>query len=258
MWRKQLTAIFGCLALSATAHAGALGKVVGGLHEAAGGGGGSSKHTSGSSGSGGSSSGSWSGGGSDHGGGHCCSDSWMTFGGYGSGYGYGYGPPSGGSVDVDAYVGLQSVTDSNGSLSAEIRATHANFGIGVHDTSFFEDPGPGAMQETTLDLWAIAGHVRLANDGPTQMWAEAGLAGVKASPDLSFFGAEAGLMVQHHLVAALGLTAGARYYVLEHDVRATEVQAGIHVSILRISYRIVDFNVGPPLRGPEIGVAVRF
>jgi hypothetical protein len=41
-------------------------------------------------------------------------------------------------------------------------------------------------------------------------------------------------------------------------VTILEGAASVRLGLLRISYRIVDFNVGPPLRGPEVGLALSF
>jgi hypothetical protein len=239
------------------ADAGPLGKVVGGMHEAAdededrntgrGDGGGAENSDRDDS----SSSSSFA---EDD----CCGGSSSP--GEGSWVTFHRGPPPGGTRPgtLDAYVGVQSVKDSNGSLSVELRASHGDFAIVGHDTSFWEEPGPGAMETIRLDLWALGAGYRLVNKGDTTIWGEASLAGVNTVPDLQVFGAALGARLEHRIAGEIGVTAGARQYLFEHGIRATELQVGLQISVLRVSYRLVDFNVGPPLSGPEVGIGISF
>lgn len=171
------------------------------------------------------------------------------------------GPPpvhGAATTDVYVYLGVQSVDDSDGSLTLELRANYGDFGIALRDTSFFEDGGPTAADDLRLDLWSIGGQYRAHRTWRTQAWLEGGLGGVEQSTDLSLLGWYVGARGQRRLGGELAAEVGVRRYDLEDDITANEVTAALRASILRVSYRYVDFNVGPPLQGPEVGVALVF
>lgn len=164
----------------------------------------------------------------------------------------------GARASVAGYFGFQDVADSNGALSFELRVFDRRFGVAIHDRSYWEDPGPGGAATTRLDLWALAPQVKLLGGGGTELWLEAGVAGVRASPDLSLYGAEAGARLEQRLGGELSVLTVARGYVLQDGVAALELQVGVRVGMLLGSYRVVDFDVGPPLGGPELGIAFQF
>jgi hypothetical protein len=171
--------------------------------------------------------------------------------------------PASGPADVTLYFGLQSVEDSDGSASVMLRTGYDDYGIALSDTSFFErvpqlDGRTGTLR---LDVWAITGAyraVRKSAGDSTSLWLHAGLGGASSNTDAQAIGLVLGAEILHNLSGALGLEASARLYILQDDVRARELRAGFAASVLRVSYRSIDFNVGPPLRGPEIGLALTF
>jgi hypothetical protein len=71
-------------------------------------------------------------------------------------------------------------------------------------------------------------------------------------------GPTVGAELEHMFTPSLRASGSARYYVLEHDMRASELRAAVGASFLSLGYRVFRFNVGPALRGPEVGVALRF
>jgi len=168
-------------------------------------------------------------------------------------------PPSGPPPEpafLEAYLGAQSVQDSDHSISFDVRFGRAWLALGVHDTAFFERV---AEQDRTLrlDLWGIGPGLRLLHDDANRLWLELGLAGVRSRPE-AFYGGTAALRVDHDLTDDLAVDVLGRGYAFGHDLRALELGVGLRWSILRLSWRQVEFNVGPPLRGPELGVALLF
>jgi hypothetical protein len=157
---------------------------------------------------------------------------------------------------TEVYAGVQSVDGSDGSLTLEVRAIHDDFEVGVRGTSFYERAG--ADEYLHLDLWWLGGGVRVTHTDRTELWAELGLAGINNNDELSMTGWAGGGRLTHRLDGELAVEATVRHFSLEDDVTATEAAVGLHVAVLRLSYRVVDFNVGPPLQGPEVGVALRF
>jgi hypothetical protein len=172
---------------------------------------------------------------------------------------YGAFPPTpSAATDGYAYVGLQSVAGSTGSFTLEVRATHGDFGLGLRGTTFFESPADPMLPAPRLDLGTLGAHFRALRDGGSALWLEVALAGLSTFDNLTLFGAMGGGRLSHDAGAEVGVEAQAHVLVFEDGVRALEVVGSLRLSVLRLSYRLVDFNVGPPLHGPEAGLALTF
>jgi hypothetical protein len=174
---------------------------------------------------------------------------------------YGTPPPSSGAnMDVFFYAGAQSVVDSGGSLTMEIRATHDRLGLGLRGSTYFEKQMDGS--NLRLDLGTLAGQYKLIRDDRFTAWLELGGAYVSTVDDISLVGAVAGLRlegtVSGHGASEVGAQVGGRFSYLTNDVRAIEMTASVKLSVLLFSYRYLEFNIGPPLHGPEVGVAFTF
>jgi hypothetical protein len=178
-----------------------------------------------------------------------------------------YGPyptyPNAGPAHIALYLGLHSVEDSDGAAAFSLRTGYGDYGISLSDTSYYERvPGlDGRSDMLRLDVWGITGGYRIAQPGPadtTAIWLHGGLGGAHSSTDVEALGLVLGAEVMHNLSGALGIEASARLFVLQDDIRARELRAGIAASVLRVSYRVLDFNVGPALHGPEVGLAISF
>lgn len=174
--------------------------------------------------------------------------------------GYTY-PTNTQGTEMRLYAAIQSVKDSGGAGVVSIRASHDDFGFELADTRYFESVIADGRQATlTLDVWNLAAAYRVAKMGGeerTAIWIKGGLAGTNTM-DLFVLGAVAGAELAHNLSEAVGVTAEAKYFAMRHDISAVELRAGLALSILRISYRTLDFNTGPPLRGPEVGISLSF
>jgi hypothetical protein len=187
-------------------------------------------------------------------------------GSYGSGYagepvvtgGVGPYPTRGQGTEARLYLGIHSVEDSNGAGVVSLRSSFGASGIELDDIRYFERMADG--EYLSMDVWAIGFAHRamsMGQDDRTALWLKGGLAGAR-SEGLALLGAVVGAELAHNLSPALGVEASARYFLLQDDIRAIELRAGIAASVLRVSYRMMRFDVGPPLRGPEVGVALSF
>jgi hypothetical protein len=240
---------------SRTAHAGALAAVVGGLHHAAGDdgqnrGNQSSSNDDHESSSSSSSSSNDSGGSS---GPSCCSinpDATL---------GYAYATtPSNGQVVTELYVGAQSVHDSDGAMTAEARATFDDFGVGVRGTSFYEKQHTLEPRTVHLDMWWVGGMWRVDHGEKFNVWLELGFTGLDDQTGFTMSGAGAGVHLWRHLGGALAVVGGARASWFQYDVHSSELFAGVQLTYLQLGWRLVDFDIGPPLYGPEFGLNVMF
>ena len=261
--------VFALALTSAEAEAGPLGKVVGGLKQRSG--------QSGGGGSGGSpettrdhrsdqdsdsssdDSDSESSSDSSHwGGGHRPHRTHMRTSFFAGGYPY---PTNNAGTDVRVYVGVLSVEESDGAAAVSLRASYGPIGIELDDTSFYERDETSLRNEfITLDVWSLNLAYRAVATGPeerTAVWLKAGLAGAN-SDGLGIFGAVVGAEVAHNFTSAVGVEGSARVFNYQDGIRALELRTGVAASFVRLSYRVLKFNVGPALRGPEVGVSLSF
>jgi hypothetical protein len=248
MWRRRLVAASLLTAFPATASAGALGEVVDGISAAAGGG------RPGPAGGGG-------GGGGDVLGalfeGIFARDDEPLHAG-GLYVEQGVPPPTRGDTRSLFYLGVQSVKDSDGSLSAEARAWYGDLGLGVRGTSYFEQPENRELALVRLDVWHLGASYRLAHDEDFAVWLEAGVSGLDTSREAHLLGGTLGLLLEHDLPGSFGFRGALRRSWYQHDVAASELVAGVTVEFLQVGYRHVELDVGPPLAGPELGVVLTF
>ena len=158
---------------------------------------------------------------------------------------------------VDLYGGLQRVVESDGAAIGEVRLGFDRIALLGRYSGYQESAGPG-LEPIRLDLAAAGVGFELFGGRDGKVWLEGFVSGIRTVPSDRRAGVAIGLRVEQRLDARFSLFGAARRYMFTGDVKATEAVAGIQASFLRASYRILDFNVGPALRGPEIGIAARF
>ncbi|HTE56906.1 MAG TPA: hypothetical protein VK698_38905 [Kofleriaceae bacterium] len=169
------------------------------------------------------------------------------------------GPFLDGPARLDLYIGGHSVVGSQGALVGDLRASKGWLGLSASGTSYFEDvEGKRGDETVRLDLMALAVNGRVIDAGPTEVWLDGGLAASSSTEYETILGGVVGLRAEHHLQPNLSLVAQGRVYRLEADVSAVEGWAGVRAWFLGAGYRVLRFNVGPPLHGPEAGLAFSF
>ncbi len=154
------------------------------------------------------------------------------------------------------YAGAQKVQDSDGSISLELAVRDGRFGITGAFTRYFERlPGGGQL---SMSMPSLMASVRIDDLGRTAVFLEGGVVhvGTRGDPmaDSSITGAIASMRIEHQLSPRLAILADAQELRFGHDVRARAGRAGIRIGRVQASLRVLDFNVGPPLIGPEVGV----
>lgn len=158
---------------------------------------------------------------------------------------------------VDGYAGVQKVHDSDGAFSAELAVRDRRFRLAGSLTRFFEQRGDGAGT-LTMTMPTLTGGVRIDDGGATRVFLEGGMAVAMTRQDpvmdSSITGALVGVRLEHAISRRLGATLEAREMWFSSGIRASAVRVGVHVGIVEASLRVVDFNVGPALYGPEVGV----
>jgi hypothetical protein len=177
-----------------------------------------------------------------------------------AGYGGGASEPIlTGPGRLDLYAGAHSVVGSDSAVVGELRASKDWIGLGVSGIRYVEHVEEGKREDNVslyLTAFTISGRVLAL--GPTELWLDGGMAVTGSSEYATILGTAWSVRGEHDITPDLGLRGQVRYYALEHDVTAWEGWAGVRAWFLQAGYRALQFNVGPPLHGPEAGVALRF
>ncbi|MEO8704946.1 MAG: hypothetical protein ABI867_33140, partial [Kofleriaceae bacterium] len=157
-------------------------------------------------------------------------------------------------VDAEGFAGGQKVVDSDASLSAALSLVFQHrFRINAAVSHYFENEMDGGRVTLTLPAFTVG--VRLGDLGPTKLWLEGGITYARTrdtNGSVGLLGSTADLRGEHQLGAATLLaTAGA---MLFDDLQAFTGRVGVRYHHVEVAFKVLDFSVGPPLYGPEIGI----
>jgi hypothetical protein len=161
-----------------------------------------------------------------------------------------------GAARINGYVGAQKVLESDGAFALELAVSDRWFRVGGSLTRFYESqPGHDAL---TLTVPALAFGVLVASDETTRVYLEGGIATAitRNDPmmDSSLSGVLGGVYAEHALSKHATVIGSARLMGLEDDVRAASLRAGVRYKHVQASFSVLDFNIGPALYGPEVGI----
>jgi hypothetical protein len=164
------------------------------------------------------------------------------------------GPNEGAHLDL--YGGIQKVHDSDGSYSLSLAVADRHFRIEGAITHYYENRMEG--DPLTMDMPSLVGGVRVDDHRATRVYLDAGVVGAKTHgdpvADSSIKGFVGGVTVEHAMTRQLWLLGDVHRMFFSDDIRANELRAGVRIGWLQASVRMLDFNVGPPLYGPEVGL----
>src|SRR5262249_28119407 len=158
------------------------------------------------------------------------------------------GPP----LELELKLGVTKVKDSDGAVFGSLRLTAGRYSLSGSDSAYFES----GAEPLELHVWDARGGVRFQPAPATSVWLTAGAGGAHAK-HLALSGVVAPLEMRHQFHRMFAIEAGARGFLFQDHVSAWEARAGLSVSLFQIGYRVLDFNTGPPLQGPEIAFAFR-
>jgi hypothetical protein len=157
---------------------------------------------------------------------------------------------------VEGYVGAQKVFESDGAISAELAIADRRLRLAGTFTRYYERQPTGTTLTMTMPTVALG--VRIDDSRTTRVFLEAGAAGAitRHDPvmDSSITGFLAGMHVDHSITTRASLIGDARIMMFQDDVRASSLRAGVRYGLVQASFSVLDFNVGPALYGPELGV----
>jgi hypothetical protein len=164
--------------------------------------------------------------------------------------------PTGGPARVDLFLGIQKVVESDRSYSASLAFEDKWFRLAGAVSEYREEHMDGtkiAMTVPTLLLGA-----RLTGPGPTRAFIEGGVAIARTKQDgvtgSNITGPIVGVHLEHQLRGP-SLIGDAHVMVFEDGIKAYRGRVGVRVGFLELGVRVLDFNVGPALYGPEVGLS---
>jgi hypothetical protein len=154
------------------------------------------------------------------------------------------------------YAGAQKVAESDGAVAIDLAVTDKRFRIGGTFTRYFERQPGNAMLRMSMPT--LMGGIRIDDMGSTAVYLEGGVAHARtdgdAMGDSSITGPIAGLRVEHDLSKDISLLGDVQQMWFDDDIKASAGRIGVRYRYVQASLRVLDFNVGPALYGPEVGV----
>jgi hypothetical protein len=158
---------------------------------------------------------------------------------------------------INLYVGGHMVKDSDGAVAADLAFVDRRFRVAARAIQYYERlPSNDLLKMTQASL---TGGFRIDDMGHTAVFLEGGFVhnktGGDPEMDTTITGVIGGLHLEHWLNRGTRLVGDAHLMAFPDDIRATSARAGIRFGHFQASMRVLDFNVGPPLWGPELGLA---
>lgn len=154
----------------------------------------------------------------------------------------------------DAFVGLHKVYESEAAISAQLAIEDRWFRLSGGLSHYWETQPDGSQLTMTTPRLMVG--VRIDDRGPTKVFLEGGVSIAKTvndpMADSTITGGIVGAHVQHRLPRG-ALIVDSHVALYDHDIRAYSARLALRVHHVEAGIRVLDFNVGPALFGPEVG-----
>jgi len=164
--------------------------------------------------------------------------------------------PSAGPARIDLFVGIQKVIESDRSYVASLAFADKWFRISGSVNEYREQQMDGTKTALTLPTFMLG--ARVIGGGPTRAYLEGGVAMARTKENgvtgSNLTGPIVGLHVEHALGNAPTFIADVHAMAFEVGVKAYTGRIGLRAGHFEIAFRALDFNVGPALYGPEVGL----
>jgi hypothetical protein len=163
---------------------------------------------------------------------------------------------TGGTARVDLFLGAQKVFESDGSFTAGLALEDRWFRLAGSVTRYHEGQMGPAL---TMTMPTLTAGIRIDDHrGATRAFLEGGVAVAQTQNDpmvdSSITGPIAGVHVEHSFGPG-SVIGDAHAMWFEAGVRAYAGRVGVRIRHLELALRVLDFNVGPALYGPEVGIS---
>jgi hypothetical protein len=162
-------------------------------------------------------------------------------------------------ASFDLFLGLQKVVESDTSFSVHAAVSDDWFRIAGYGTRYWEERMDGAGKLTMTMGGATVG-LPVQQGGSSRAFIEGGVAFLSTSnnvdpeDDASITGGKIGLHLEQG-IRSTKVIGDLHALLFEAGVKAWEGRLALRYKHFEAAFRIVDFNVGPALYGPELGVS---
>jgi hypothetical protein len=157
---------------------------------------------------------------------------------------------------LEGYFGAQKLFESDGAISAELAIVDRRLRLTGSLTRYYERQPTGTTLTMTMPTLALG--VRIDDSRTTRVYLEAGAAAAMTRHDpvmdSSITGFVFGAHAEQVITRRTSLIGDAKVIAFQDDVRATVLRAGVRYGLVQAAFSVLDFNVGPALYGPEVGV----
>ncbi len=155
-----------------------------------------------------------------------------------------------------AYVGAEKVTDSDGAGVIELGVSEWRMRLDGTFTRYYERQPGGNM--LTMTMPTLMAGFRIDDMGRTAVYVQGGVAHARTNGDemgdSKITGPIAGMRVEHSLSKDISLLGDVHQLWFPNEISARQGRVALRYKYLQAGFRVLDFNVGPPLYGPEGGV----
>ncbi len=162
-------------------------------------------------------------------------------------------------ASFDLFLGLQKVVESDTSFSVTGAISDDWFRLAAYGTRYWEERMDG-NGKLTMTMGGGTLGLPIQQGGGSRMFLEGGVAvlstanNMNPDDDASITGAKVGLHVEQRLLGTK-IIGDVHALLFEADIKAWEARLALRFNHFEAAFRVLDFNVGPALYGPELGVA---
>ncbi len=161
------------------------------------------------------------------------------------------------AAHLDLYLGVQKVVESDTSFSATVAISDDWFRLAAYGTRYWEERMDGAGK-LTMTMGGATFGFPIQQGGGSHAYLEGGVVLLKTAndpvSDSSISGGKVGLHLEQGLRNTT-IVGDAHALLFEAGVKAFEARIALRYGKLEGAFRVLDFNVGPALYGPEVGLA---
>jgi hypothetical protein len=162
-------------------------------------------------------------------------------------------------ASFDLYVGVQKVFESDTSFSITGAVSDDWFRLAAYGTRYWEERMDG-NGKLTMTIGGGTLGLPIQQGGGSRAFIEGGVVLLKTTnnvdpaDDASITGGKVGLHLEQGL-RGTKIIGDVHALLFEADVKAWEARLAVRFNHFEAAFRILDFNVGPALFGPELGVS---
>ncbi len=165
--------------------------------------------------------------------------------------------PNRAGAELDLYFGLQKVIESDTSFSITAAVSDDWFRLAAYGSRYWEERMDG-QGKLTMTMGGGTLGLPIQQGGRSHAYIEGGVVLLKTAndptADTSITGGKLGIHLEQGLRKTT-IIGDAHALLFEAGVKAWEARLGVRYGHFEGAFRVLDFNVGPALFGPELGLS---